>query len=100
MQLRTAALSSAQEQTVETVETVQTKIARTAMFNPMRFMTPSFRASWTKPTCRHMGWQCSLQITDIGRDGFNLGPRQVVRRWRHDRGSVDRRTLTSFALPA
>ena len=42
----------------------------------------------------------SLQITDIGGDGFNLGPRQIVRRRRHDGGCIDRRTLTSLRLPA
>jgi hypothetical protein len=45
VQLRTAALSPAQE---EAVETTETKIATIVIFDPMRFMTPSFRASCTR----------------------------------------------------
>ena len=41
----------------------------------------------------------SLQITDIGRDGFNLGSRQIVRRRRHDRRCINRRTLASHRFP-
>src|ERR1700730_12366057 len=77
--------------------TVEATIARIAIFNPMRFMTSSFRASCTHR--RHVQWTPSLQITDIGRDGFDLGPGQIVRRRRHDGGGVNRSTLTALLPP-
>jgi hypothetical protein len=46
VQLRTAALSPAHEGALEA------RIATIAIFNPMRFMTPGFRASCTH---RHVG---------------------------------------------
>src|ERR1700674_5277903 len=94
VQLRTLALSPspAHEGTVEAT------IARIAILNPMRFMTPSFHA-----LCIHRNNDVyiggsSLQITDVGRDRFNLRPRQIVCRRCHDGGCINRRALASLRL--